>query len=553
MSAESDADPIHPHCLNCISIVKCNARSEQRKSCQIVACKLDCGASFHSCKCQEHQLLCPNVKVPCSNAVNGCPALLLRSQLGSHLQHCPASILSCTVEWNRWILDTGDGARTECSQYTGRLQLDLALAMRDLRSLRQGNGGTCKTAEGVACWESAVSFSLHHSVHPQADGAVEATRLYTALVWIRAVSRECCLQSSTSTSQIYSDYAYLTKHFQMQLQNGQAAPQLRNCDAVDKSREGAPDAMNVDECSVNSGGNCGVGDYRLLTASGTCYLSKPLATPEVELHLEFLTRYQTKPESLHTFPSTFRRPRLQGFRRDEYAWHYQNVHRDIHGGLNGWLEQRCPLAQYGCGFSRRRFVPAPRGTEIVHSELLESFGVTFTAQHRRSRSPESRQGAAESSRSSVCSSQGPPMCNGHNEPRRAPRRGRELEFTDFPDEVLEHIAQFLDGFSLNNFSLVSQRCRDVSCSLLESRGMVVLKWERQAAGWRVGSKRWFFSNAFTPISKWYFSEEDNMSNHLKDCPFFKRNIKTMPHYCFTLHNGMPSSNRKRKELLQISF
>ncbi|KAM7286381.1 F-box only protein 30-like [Ixodes scapularis] len=219
-----------------------------------------------------------------------------------------------------------------------------------------------------------------------------------------------------------------------------------------------------------------------------------------------------------------------GFRRDEYAWHYQNVHRDIHGGLNGWLEQRCPLAQYGCGFSRRRFVPAPRGTEIVHSELLESFGVTFTAQHRRSRSPESRQGAAESSRSLVRSSQGPPMCNGHNEPRRVPRRGRELEFTDFPYEVLQHIAQFLDGFSLNNFSLVSQRCRDVSCSLLKSRGMVVLKWERQAAGWRVGSKRWFFSNAFTPISKWYFSEEDNMSNHLKDCPFFKRNIKTRPHY-----------------------
>ncbi|CAN7978606.1 unnamed protein product [Ixodes persulcatus] len=160
MSAESDADPIHPHCLNCISIVKCNARSEQRKSCQIVPCKLDCGASFHSCKCQEHQLLCPNVKVPCSNAVNGCPASLLRSQLGSHLQHCPASILSCTVEWNRWIMDTGNGARTACSQHTGRLQLDLALAMRDLRSLRQGNGGTCKRAEGVACRDSAVSFSL---------------------------------------------------------------------------------------------------------------------------------------------------------------------------------------------------------------------------------------------------------------------------------------------------------------------------------------------------------------------------------------------------------
>ncbi|CAN8004499.1 unnamed protein product [Ixodes hexagonus] len=311
-----------------------------------------------------------------------------------------------------------------------------------------------------------------------------------------------------------------------EVQNLQAAPRLRNSDAVDKPLKNVPEAMNVDECSengkvvVNGGGNCGVGDYRLLTACGTCYLSKPLATPE-------------------------------GFRRDEYAWHYQNVHRDIHGGLNGWLEQRCPLAQYGCGFSRRRFVPAPWGTEIVHSELLESFGVTFTAQQRRSRSPEDRGETTESSRSPDRTCNGSLMRNGHKESHFASRRGR-LEFMDFPFEVLQHIAQFLDGFSLNNFSLVSRRLRDVSCSLLRSRGMVVLKWERQSAGWRVSSKRWFFSNAFTPISKWCFSEDDHMSNHLKDCPFFTRNIKTRPHYCFTLHNGMPS-NRKPRELLQISF
>lgn len=489
MSVDPDEDPIHPHCLNCVNVVKCSARSEQRKSCPIVPCKLDCGASFHSCKCQEHQLLCPNVKVPCTNAVNGCPAWLLRSQLGSHLQHCPASILTCTIEWNRWVLDTGDGARTACTTpHTGQLQLDLALAMRDLRSLRQGNGGTRRTVEEVTRRDAA---------------------------------------------------------------NGQAASQLRNADATYKPHKNASDVMNVDKCSlsdeviVNGGGNCGVGDYRLLTACGMCYLSKPLATPEVELHLEFLTRYQTKPEMLHTFPCA------QGFRRDEYAWHYQNVHRDIHGGLNGWLEQRCPLAQYGCGFSRRRFVPAPRGTEIVHSELLESFGVTFSAPRRRSKSPEDRQDATKRSRSPDYTSNGSVVCNGHKDSHCTTRRG-ELEFTDFPFEVLQHIARFLDGFSLNNFSLVSRRLRDVSCSLLRSRGMVILRWERQSAGWRVGSKRWFFSNAFTPISKWCFSEEENMSNHLKDCPFFTRNIKTRPYYCFTLHKEMPS-NQMPKELLQISL
>ncbi len=35
----------------------------------------------------------------------------------------------------------------------------------------------------------------------------------------------------------------------------------------------------------------------------------------------------------------------------------QNVHSDIHGGLNNWLEARCPLAAYGCGFAFRRLYP----------------------------------------------------------------------------------------------------------------------------------------------------------------------------------------------------
>jgi hypothetical protein len=35
----------------------------------------------------------------------------------------------------------------------------------------------------------------------------------------------------------------------------------------------------------------------------------------------------------------------------------QNVHSDIHGGLNNWLEARCPLAAFGCGFAFRRLYP----------------------------------------------------------------------------------------------------------------------------------------------------------------------------------------------------
>lgn len=65
----------------------------------------------------------------------------------------------------------------------------------------------------------------------------------------------------------------------------------------------------------------------------------------------------------------------QEFRRDEYGWHYKNAHSEIHGGLNGWLIERCPLAQYGCKFARLRFSPAPENSSIVYNDVLESFGV----------------------------------------------------------------------------------------------------------------------------------------------------------------------------------
>ena len=64
----------------------------------------------------------------------------------------------------------------------------------------------------------------------------------------------------------------------------------------------------------------------------------------LDLNLESITRYQAKPKSMYTFLCA------QSFKRNEYAWHFQNVHCDIHSNLNGWLEQRCPLASYGCTY-----------------------------------------------------------------------------------------------------------------------------------------------------------------------------------------------------------
>ena len=51
------------------------------------------------------------------------------------------------------------------------------------------------------------------------------------------------------------------------------------------------------------------------------------------------------------------------------------VHDDILGGMNNWLEHRCPMSIYGCGFSQRRIFPSSSDT-LIYSPAVESFGIT---------------------------------------------------------------------------------------------------------------------------------------------------------------------------------
>lgn len=60
-------------------------------------------------------------------------------------------------------------------------------------------------------------------------------------------------------------------------------------------------------------------------------------------------------------------------------------------------------------------------------------------------------------------------------------------------QILRHICIYLDGFSLNNLSMTCHKLRDICSTLLTSRGIVVLQWERRSTSesnhkWVVGSK-----------------------------------------------------------------
>lgn len=164
----------------------------------------------------------------------------------------------------------------------------------------------------------------------------------------------------------------------------------------------------------------------------------PFCTLRLDLTLEQLVprpSWAPREGSMFTFECG------QLFRREEFLSHFRNVHGDIHSGLNGWMEHRCPLAYYGCTYSQRRFCPSTQGSKVVHDRHLRSFGVK-------------------------------PISEPVIEPKCDHLSG-------LPFEVLQHVARFLDGFSLCQLSMVSRTMRDVCASLLQSRGMVVVQWEKK--------------------------------------------------------------------------
>lgn len=89
------------------------------------------------CKEEEHRLLCPNETVPCLNAGYGCPLWMPRRRLAEHLEVCPASVVSCSQEWNRWpVVETDMTFNRNVSEQT-ELQPDVAAALRDQELLFQ--------------------------------------------------------------------------------------------------------------------------------------------------------------------------------------------------------------------------------------------------------------------------------------------------------------------------------------------------------------------------------------------------------------------------------
>ncbi|XP_077202452.1 F-box only protein 40 isoform X2 [Paroedura picta] len=222
----------------------------------------------------------------------------------------------------------------------------------------------------------------------------------------------------------------------------------------------------------------------------------------LQLHSESVTRRHNKSSSAFSFSCN------RFFRRDEFQWHFKNVHADIQSCLDGWFQRRCPLAYLGCPFVQHPWCPAGQTSRIIYSQPLKTFAVK----------PQVHPALSET--------------NQRNPPRD--HRGKVTDaLSNLPLEILQYIAGFLDSFSLSQLAQVSVLMRDVCATLLQERGMVFLLWGKKryshgGTSWRVRRKVWKFSSLFSAIKNWQFSDTPSMAAHLKTCAFYEAEHKTDP-------------------------
>ena len=144
----------------------------------------------------------------------------------------------------------------------------------------------------------------------------------------------------------------------------------------------------------------------------------------LRLSLRFTTepKHASKPMLMYSFTCS------KSFRRDQIQWHWKNVHDDIFGGLDDWMEHRCPLASYGCGFSIRRMHPIANKSQLIHTtqfystinynQVAEGFGMSYSLLDD-----------AIEDRNHVCAN-----------------IGRNTDFDSLPCEILYQIFSHLDSF-----------------------------------------------------------------------------------------------------------
>nr|XP_053646474.1 F-box only protein 30-like [Cherax quadricarinatus] len=629
---------IHFHCEHCIKMMRCTERPKPGWCCEFDVCSNGCGHRCHVCKMEEHRLICSHERVPCINAGYGCPHWMQRRFVAEHLPFCPASVIICNAEWNRWALGAKEREKVSMAKGLTALydptDLDMALALHDQELVNEMqkmpkkvraalcNGITRRfpylplTLRGSRHETPNEHFKLHKmsrsATDEEEDDLTPGLSVSVCTELLRGKKLNVCSTGEAPASSIppppsgtlhsVNDLINSTEdHGDTKRNSGQAANTANKDDIsalcclhgifkdlcifcrddpdepdfkmgkvwrerlsvkkpgevrwveeprVEKIRKRNPFGVfaykRYDESDEEEEGNTLDKMNFILDEQGRPIGKRPrFQTPPpapltckgltMELTLKHYSRHQTKPRLMFTFQC------MQEVRRSEFSSHYQNVHSEIQEGLDGWLISRCPLHVFGCPYVYKRLHPGRTDGDVVYCHTLNAFGVRPKLEYEpascggvpRSRSPSVEKTGGALSQMRLSSVQ--KAMRSIPEHRRSGVRKTEEQYyassinlTYLPIEVLQNIASYLDGFSLNNLSLTCRLMRDICLSLLSERGLVIIEWvryiENDRARWREGRKRRFFSKSFEHVNYWGLKDSTHMANHLRDCPFNNRHI-----------------------------
>ncbi|XP_028395420.1 F-box only protein 30-like [Dendronephthya gigantea] len=427
----------HEHCHNCFS--RCCTETE----CPMVVCQFNCGQKFHECKSLDHGYICQNKKVPCINVYYGCPMVLARSQLASHIQNCPASVVHCTYEWVRKPVYSQERLRWVPFEQPNPVlvegYLDVELALHDQKVVNKMVQVQYK--QGVArkrseCHDSSLKLSYERakSFRDEVKSA-EIVANDLPITTLDLVERKKLVDNSISSPESDSDNCSMS-----------ADVDIPECPALPDTRLGL--GLNVN----------------------------------IEMFPKF---------GRHSYPYMI--PCGQVLQRREYPAHFKNVHNDVHNGL-GWIERRCPMAQYGCRYVDHPLLPSSQNGSVVFNQILGIVGVRLLK---------------------TTESEG------------------DCYLLCLPSELLEEICKWLDGFSLNNLMQTCRTLHNNLKGLLKKQGVVTMQWRKRiyedgSASWTFGKKAWLFSKASSEIKKWVFSESPGLAAHFEKCPYFEKYLAKEP-------------------------
>ena len=523
--AESDSSVIHDHCSVCFKM-NCMLKPDNITSCPPINCPAACGVRLHMCKLPEHKLVCQKERVSCINKECGCPIEIIREKMAKHLSVCPANVILCSSEWNRWPMYSQDrgwkaplpikNPHVKCGQ------LDVAFALRDqtvliesfktpiktrrilrnpltqqypavpIQSLSSMQESWTSDSSQLSDDDSGTPWDLNQS--PPGLQRTIANRLSAYSSSSKKTENKSCgfdyvsgKQGLKRLAEIAKENEMKGKEFQKSERENQAVVNL-NSNIVEIASDTKLSSNNMITDSMDGlhdDLNIYHEDKKLHEILG------------LDLTIHFISAYQAKPLKMFTF--------LCGreFRREEYAWHVKNFHSEIQCNLNNWFEQRCPLSYAGCTFSFQRFNPGNPNGAIVHSPLLQTVGFSANEEFRPETESNTvkqeafqtevdrqklREATPEIHTSYKCDSAVHVIPRYRSVSREPSPLKHQFEFedkfshslTDLPFEVLQNIVRHLDSFSIQLLSMTCKLLQSVCCSLLEEKGIVSLVWEKRS-------------------------------------------------------------------------